>query len=193
MRKLYFNNLKIRNKLLLIYFFGVLLPIILTDAIIMYNMNANSKESQMRDLQHAMERVEYNLSETVEGCILFTNNIYTNRLLSKFLDKNYKSYMEYYDDYSSLIANNSVSYNYNYGVLNKILIVADNDTMLGGGLISTLDSVRDTQWYQAFLDNGEDIFLYTYYDETKKFIPGSGSSRTISIIRRLDNYGNKGL
>jgi len=193
MRKFYFNNLKIRNKLLLIYAFCVLIPIILVDAVIMYNVNANSQESQKRDLQHAMERVEYNLSATVEGCILFTNNLYTDRSLEKFLTKNYISYMDYYDEYTQLLKNNSLSSNYNYGLLYKIEIFADNDTMLGGGKISTLSTVKDTQWYQAFEESGEDIFLYTYYDETKRFIPGSGSCRTISIMRRLDNFGSKGI
>ncbi|MDF2943966.1 MAG: hypothetical protein K0S01_2824 [Herbinix sp.] len=159
----------------------------------MYNVNANSKESQMRDLLHVMERVEYNLSEKVDASILFTNNLYTDSLLNSFLNKKYTSYIDYYDHYTRLLQNNSLSYNYNYGLLYKIEIFADNGTILGGGKISTLDTARDTQWYQAFIDSGQDIFLYVYYDETKKFIPGSGSCRTISIIRKLDNFGNKGI
>jgi two-component system sensor histidine kinase YesM len=147
----------------------------------------------MRDLQHVIERVEYNLRETVNGCILFTNNLYTDRLLVKFLEKKYKSYTDYYEHYTELLQNNSLSYNYNYGLLSKIEIVADNDTMIGGGKISTLNMVKDTEWYKTFKESGEDIFLYTYYDETKKFIPGSGSCRTISIIRKLDNLGKKDI
>jgi two-component system sensor histidine kinase YesM len=170
-----------------------MLPIILTDAIIMFNVTYNLKENQMRDLQHVIERVEYNLRETVDGCILFTNNLYTDRLLVKFLERKYKSYIDYYEHYTELLQNNSLSYNYNYGVLSKIEVIADNDTMLGGGKISTLNMVKDTEWYQAFKESGEDIFLYTYYDETKKFIPGSGSCRTISIIRKLDNIGKKDI
>jgi two-component system sensor histidine kinase YesM len=76
MKKAHFNDLRIRNKLLLIYAVCVMLPIILTDAIIMYNVNDNSKENQMRDLHHVIERVEYNLRETVDGCILFTKNLF---------------------------------------------------------------------------------------------------------------------
>jgi two-component system sensor histidine kinase YesM len=191
MKKFYFNNLKIRSKLLLLYTFCVLIPIILTDAIIMYTVNANYRESQLRDLRHVLERVEYNLGEAIEDGTLFTNNMYTDSSLDKFLNRKYSSYNAYYDEYNKLLDNNSLSYNYNYGMLNKIEIFADNDTMIGGGKISTFKSVRDSAWYKEFKASGRDIFLYTYYDETKKFIPGSGSCRTISIMRNLDNFGNK--
>jgi two-component system sensor histidine kinase YesM len=78
-------------------------------------------------------------------------------------------------------------------LLYKIEIFADNETILGGGKISTLNTARDTKWYQEYWDSEQDTFLYVYYDESKKFIPGSGSCRTISIVRRLDNFGNKGI
>jgi two-component system sensor histidine kinase YesM len=190
MKRIYFNNLSIRSKLLLLYTLGVLLPIILTDAIILYTVNVNYNESQMRDLRHTMERVEYNLGQNIDACTLFTNNMYTDSLLDKFLNKQYSSYNDYYDEYNKMLDNNSLSYNYNAGLLYKIEIFADNDTMIGGGKISTIKSVEDTQWYKEFEKSGKDIFLYAYYDETKKFIPGSGSCRTISIIRRLDNFGS---
>ncbi|HBI74624.1 MAG TPA: sensor histidine kinase, partial [Lachnospiraceae bacterium] len=47
-------------------------------------------------------------------------------------------------------------------------------------------------WYQVYRDSGEDIFLYIYYDETKRFLAGNGTARTVSIIRKLDNYGAGG-
>jgi hypothetical protein len=60
----------------------------------MYTVNQNYKESQLRDLQHAMERVEYNLSENIAACTMFTNNMYTDSLLDKFLNKQYSSFNE---------------------------------------------------------------------------------------------------
>jgi two-component system sensor histidine kinase YesM len=65
--------------MLLIYAFCVLLPIILTDSIILYNMNKSDKESQLVSLSHAMDRVEYNLSSNISNCIMFTNNMYYDR------------------------------------------------------------------------------------------------------------------
>jgi len=188
-----FNNLKIRSKLLLIYVFCVFLPIIVTDAIILITVNRSAKEKQYKELQYVMERIEYNLSETVNGCILFTNNLYNDRLLDEFLNKEYRSHISYYDEYISLLRNNNLSYNYNNGILSKIEVFTDNDTVLSGGKISTVEAARDTEWYKAFKDSGEKIFLYIYYDEGKKLLAGTGTSRTISILRRLDNFGNKSI
>lgn len=191
MGKFTFNNFKIRSKLLLIYAFCVFFPIIITDAVILMTVNRSSKENQEKELQYVMERIEYNLSETVNGCMLFTNNLYNDRLLDAFLNKEYKSYVSYYEEYIRLLRSNSLSYNYNNGILYKIEVFTDNNTVLSGGKISTVEVVRDTEWYQAFKDSGEDIYLYTYYDETKRLLAGSGTARTISIIRKLDNFGEE--
>ncbi len=192
-KKLYFNNLKIRTKMLLIYAFCVLLPIILTDSIILYNMNKSDKESQLVSLSHAMDRVEYNLNSNIDNCIMFTNNMYYDRDLNKFLNKQYADFPSYYDDYMKMLNSNKLSYTYNAGLLSKIELFADNNSIIGGGKISRLSSVEDKTWFTEFKKSGNDIFVYPYYDAAKKFVPGSGSARTISIIRKLDNFGNRGI
>ncbi len=193
MRKFYFNNLKIRTKMLLIYAFCVLLPIILTDSIILYNMNKSDKESQLVSLSHAMDRVEYNLNTTINNCIMFTNNMYYDRDLNKFLNRQYADFPSYYDAYMEMLISNKLSYTYNAGLLSKIELFADNNSIIGGGKILRLSSAEDETWLKEFKKSNNDIIVYAYYDEAKKFVPGSGSARTISIIRKLDNFGNKGI
>ena len=132
MRKFGINDYKIRTKLLLIYCFCVLIPIIFTDAIIMYTVNKNYKENRLSDLINTMERVKSNLADTVDGCILFTYNLYTDEKLDEFLSKEYVSNLDYYENYTEMLRYNSLNYNYNYGRLYKILIYADNDTLING-------------------------------------------------------------
>lgn len=190
MKRLNLNNYKIRTKLLLIYCFCVLLPIIFTDAIIMYTVNKNYMENRLSDLTNTMERVRSNLADTLGGCILFTYNLYTDEKLDDFLSKEYVNHLDYYENYTDMLKYNRLSYNYNYGRLYKILIYADNNTLVNGGSIAKLDDAKDTEWYKAFIENGQDIFVYNYYDNEKKYIPGSGTSRTISIIRNMDYFDN---
>ena len=192
MRKFSFNNFKIRTKMLLIYCFCVLIPIIFTDAIILYTVNSNYKENRMRELTYVMERVKANLSDTVESCILFTYNLYSDEKLDEFLSKQYINHLDYYEDYMDMQKNNSLSYNYNYGRLYKIITYADNETLINGGSIARLETAKDTDWYKEFIESNQDIFLYTYYDGEKKYVPGSGTSRTISVIRKLDYFDKRG-
>ncbi|MDI9488473.1 MAG: sensor histidine kinase [Bacillota bacterium] len=184
------NNYRIRTKLLLVYCFCVLIPIIFTDAIIIYTVQKNYRENHIRDLTYSMERVKTNLADKVNNCILFTYNLYSNEKLNEFLTKEYKNHLDYYEHYMTMLKYNSLNFNYNYGRIYKIIIYTDNDTLVSGGSIAKLDSAKDTNWYKAFLESGQDIFIYSYYDSAKKYIPGSGTSRTISIIRRL-NYFDK--
>lgn len=192
MVKFTFNNFKIRNKLLLIYFFCVFIPIIFTDVVILLTVNQSYGDKKNKELSYVMERVEYNLKETVDGCILFTNNLYNDKLLDDFLTREYEDNISYYSAYIQLLRNNNLSYNYNNGVLQKIEMFADNDSIVNGGKISKVDVIRDTKWYKDFRDSGENIFLYIYHDTDKKLLAGGGTSRTVSIIRRLDKFdGNK--
>lgn len=192
MVKFTFNNFKIRNKLLLIYFFCVFIPIIFTDVVILLTVNQSYGDKKSKELSYVMERVEYNLKETVDGCILFTNNLYNDKLLDDFLTREYEDNISYYSAYIHLLRNNNLSYNYNNGVLQKIEMFADNDSIVNGGKISKVDVIRDTKWYKDFTDSGENIFLYIYHDTDKKLLAGGGTSRTVSIIRRLDKFdGNK--
>lgn len=189
--KLY--NLKIRIKLLLIYIFCVLIPIILTDATILFTVNSNSKAEKNKEIQFLMDRIAYNINETIEGCIMFTNNIYLDRQLNEFLNRSYINNTKYYREYMEFLEYNNLGYNYNNGKLFKVQVYADNNTILNGGKIATIDMIRDTEWYQNFKDNSEDIQLYTYYDDMKRYATGSGTARTISIIRNMNNFGVSGI
>ncbi len=192
MKKINLKNHKIRTKLLLIYCFCVMLPIIFTDAIILHTVNQNYKEDRLKDMSYAMERVKTNLKDTIDGSILFTYNMYNNEMLDDFISMEYQNHLDYYQRYYIMLKNNILSYNYNYGLLNKVFIYADNDTLVNGGSIATIERARDEQWYKAFIESGQDIFLYTYYADSKRLLPGSGNSRTISIIRKLDNFDISG-
>ena len=129
MARITFNNFKLRNKLLLIYFFCVFIPIIATDAVILLTVNKSYENEKRKELSYVIERVEYNLSEIVEGCILFTNNLYNDQLLNDFLNTKYEDNIDYYSAYIHLLRNNNLSYNYNNGVLQKIEVFANNDSI----------------------------------------------------------------
>lgn len=160
MKKFSLNNFKIRTKLLLIYCFCVLIPIIFTDAIILYTVNSNYKENRKKDLTYVMERVKSNLTDTVESCILFTYNLYSDEKLNDFLSKQYQNNLDYYEDYTDMLRYNGLSYNYNYGRLYKIITYADNDTLINGGSIARLETAEDTDWYKAYVESGQDIFIH---------------------------------
>ena len=193
MGRMKLSNLKIRVKLLLIYFFCVLIPIILTDAAILYTVNHNYRAEKNKEIQFLMDRIAYNMNEIIEGCILFTNNIYLDRQLNEFLNVSYPDSATYYREYMEFLEINNIGYNYNNGKLFKVQVYADNNTILNGGKIATIDMIRDTDWYKQYKEYGEDIQLYTYYDVMKRNATGSGTARTISIIRNMNNFGLSGI
>ena len=53
-----------------------------------------------------------------------------------------------------------------------------------------LEGVKDTEWYQYLDESGQDIVLYTYYDESNT--PAVEAKRKISLIRRMNFYKREG-
>jgi two-component system sensor histidine kinase YesM len=51
--------------------------------------------------------------------------------------------------------------------------------------------IRESKWYKEFCNNKRNMTISVYYDDNKKYISSDGAGRTISIIRKLDNFENK--
>jgi two-component system sensor histidine kinase YesM len=160
---------------------------------ILWTVNENSRRDKEQELMYTMNRVEYNLTETINNCIGFTNNFYIDRALDEFLNRNYSSNLSYYDEYIRLSRENRFSYNYNNGILNQVLIYADNETILSGGRFAKLSLIKETDWYKEYKDSGLDVFIYPYFEWQKRYAAGSGTPKTISIIRKLDYFRDIGV
>lgn len=68
---------------------------------------------------------------------------------------------------------------------------ADNETIVNGGYFEKISSIRDTQWYQAFLASGRDIFSLYLLRSSETIFDNKRTGQTISIIRKLDHFYKK--
>ena len=59
------NNYSIKSKLLLIYLFCVLIPMIVTNSIVYLNIKNNEVKEQKINMEHAIDRVKYNLGISI--------------------------------------------------------------------------------------------------------------------------------
>lgn len=188
MKKITLNNFKISTKLILIYVFCVLIPMLATNVVVISTIYESARKEQQSQLVRQMESVKYNLKSAVDSCLTVSIVMYTDRNLYRFLNTGFSTPIEYYNDYYNLLQNNMVRYFYSLPVVNKVTIYANNKSITNSAHLYRIDSIENEQWYQEFNESGKSMISYVYYDESKKYSLSKDSARTISIIRALDYF-----
>ncbi|KMK75562.1 sensor histidine kinase [Alkalihalobacillus pseudalcaliphilus] len=177
-----FNDIKIRNKLLILYLFFVLIPIIFTN-VFFYQMTINSiRKQKMNDVQLIMNQIANDFIVTIDQAVGVSTRFYTDAEMYDFFEQDYErpiDYIEAYDYYLRYLNRITPLY---YSI-QAVTFYTDNDTVLfAGGVRPIHQYVDEINWYDEVMDTNGPILLRPN-PET--------NSRLFSVIRELDFYKNK--
>lgn len=185
----FLNDYSIRSKLVLIYIFCVLIPMIITNSIVYITIRNNQVKEQKINMEHAIDRVKYNLGAVIDDCILVSDHLHSDVILNDFITKRYNGIAEYYGAYNYLLNNNLIDYYYNSQHVYQVTIYTDNDTISDSSNFRKLTpEIRNSDWYNQFEKNNENMTISVYYDDDRMKSAINNVARTISITRKLDNF-----
>lgn len=186
-RKLYqhMNSIKLSRKLTILYVFCVLIPLIVTDSIVLYIV-LNSENTKR---QHAMENeasaIQYTLTNSIDYAAATAKQIYMNEYIERYLNYEYASALAYVEAYQNFIK--TTLFKGGAGMDNTIITMyADNPTIVNGGEFSRLSSIEKTNWYSTFKASGQDTMLYFYYDNEKS--PAVEAKRKVLFLKNLNFF-----
>ena len=181
------NNLTIYRKLIFFYAFCVILPLIVTDGIIIHIINRDERQRQEYELNNIAQAVGNNITGLFDDILDTTNAIYLDRAVNEFISREYEKPYDYYSANYRLLRQSlagSIFNNSNYSVT----IYTDNPTIVSGGRFCSIEAIAGTEWYKAFRESNAPIFETFYYGETGEYI--KSSKRNICLLRTMNNYGN---
>lgn len=179
------DNMSLKRKLILIYLACVLLPLFLTDGMILTILLKAEADSQQQEMKNTAEAIAYNLNDTVENAVQLARNIYSNRYVNEFLDREYATPLAYFNAYLALMEDSL----YKAGVGSRdvsSVIYADNPTIINGGFFARVDSVRETEWYQAAQASPVDTMLFPWYERNSGSV--YGNQKKLSLLQKMDYY-----
>ena len=90
------NDFNVKKKLIIIYVFCVIIPLVLTDSIILYILYDAEKKEQLHESENLANAVKYNLEYTFEEVVKEMNDIYVDSEINSFLNEEYKNGYEFY-------------------------------------------------------------------------------------------------
>ncbi len=177
------NNIRLRTKLIGIYLMCVLLPLFLTDGVILYSMIRFENVTREHEMENVASSVQYTLSSAFEYSAALAQSIYTNTYMEEFLNTEFESPYEYYNMYYTFV-NESFFKSYTGFENSRVKIYADNETIVDGGEFGRISTIQDSPWYQALQHSTNDVMVLFYYDDWRS--PFVEEKRKIVLARKLD-------
>lgn len=179
------NDFSIKKKLIIVYVFCVLVPLIITDSIILGIVIGDEKKTRRHDMENIAKAVQYNVSSEIEMASKLAKSIYTSKYIDEFLNYPYESELDYVTNYQdffkdTLLGVGASQYNF------KIKMYADNPTIVNGSEFQRIDQILDKEWYRYMTDNKLERGIYFEYDENDEL--ASSTKRKIIFFQRMNFY-----
>lgn len=183
------NNYNLKKKLHILYLFCMLMPLIVTDSVILSVVIYSEHVKQRHVMENDVSAVQYTFSGIVEDAAAKAKNIYMNAYIEEFLNEEYETALDYVVSRQEFMKKSLFETSMGTDTT-QITIYADNETIVNGGHFSRLSEVRETPWYQYLQESGLDEALLFCYDDWKS--PAVNAKRKIIFVRKLDFYGKVG-
>lgn len=175
------DEMKLRDKMILLFIVCVMLPLIITDGIILYNVYRVNKIQQMQEVRSDATAVRYDMVSSLEYPSALIRNIYKNNYIEELLNKDYQNPLEYYDAYTSF-KRNSLYESWLSSGIETVGIYADNNSIVNGGMFFRLSEAKSQEWYSELEDNDDIVLTFACdSDMTEQY-----ATRKIYMLRRLN-------
>ncbi|MBU9712963.1 sensor histidine kinase [Evansella tamaricis] len=174
-----FNNIRLRNKLLILYIFCVFFPIVVTN-IVFYNVTTtNIKNQKMHDVNLVLDQITYDFISVVDQAVGISAGFYTDSRLYEYFDENYERTIDYIEAYDFYLREYN-SYTPLYYSIQDISFYTNNPTVLyAGGVRPITDITKEQEWFAELSNVNHPIFV-----RTNPIV----ESEVFSLIRELDYY-----
>ena len=180
------NDFSIKKKLILFYLCCVLLPLFITDSVILgiiYFGEVNDKRDEMEGIAGSVEsELEYNLEEAAK----MANAIYLSRYINEFLDNRFHSDVDFFEASLDIEKKNFYEISGSSSSNIYVIMYSDNNTIVNGNHFYKLSAAKNEKWYRGLEDSGASMKLFIYYIGEES--PAANVQRKISMIRKIDYY-----
>jgi two-component system sensor histidine kinase YesM len=175
------NNIRLRNKMLIVYFLCVFIPVILT-MLTFYTITTNNvKKQKLQDLSLAIKQVRNEFLNQVGAVVGISAVLYNDSILNEALDREYDNPADYVISYHSYTMDILEKYAPVYRAIQQITVYTNNDTIIYGGHVLPLSpEVKEQGWYRE-LEQSNTSNPIVVRDVASPMQPA------ISIVRKMSN------
>lgn len=185
------NNIKIKNKLFIIYLVCVLFPIIIINFVFYKDIEERVRMEKVIGFENMLDKIQEEIDETLLAVGGFTNSFYIDQYMYEVLNREYSSGLEFLDLYQSQLKKKIFENIPYYRQIEALVFYTNNPTVLNSGGIQRANTkVIQSSAYQYTPEQG-DTMLENGAWISRGMIPNhlnKGMVPCISVYRNLDKY-----
>ena len=180
----FFSRLKLNKKFLLMYIFGVILPLIITDAVLFRSVYDAELSNQRNYRKNAIDAYSNHIQSVLQYDANVATAIDLNKDLNSFIDTEYDIPYGYFNSYVYTV---STSF---FATLSdikqdRIVIYSDDESMMSGHYFHNIKEAYNEKWYEQFVKTDANEAAYAYYD-SDPIVLTTDRDRFI-YVRKMDN------
>ncbi|MDK2902268.1 MAG: two-component system, sensor histidine kinase YesM [Clostridiales bacterium] len=174
------DNIKVKNKLLLIYILCVLLPIVATDYAFFNYTRTQVEKQQLQQYKASLQRLSLVINKQFEDAIYVAYNMMTDRRFNDYLERQYRSLDEFYDVYNNYLRDMLQTNTYMISQVDSITVYTSNTTIPESAGYRHLPlNVQDEEWYRFVVEDPYGFSVVSYYESGRWYV---------SLIKDLNYY-----
>lgn len=183
-QKLY--DIKLRNKLLILYIMLLFIPIVFTNALFYKRISDNVRTQNINQITASMEKTKNEFTRLINSGITLSHAIYQDNNLSDLLEKKYTGVEDYFIYFNKYLRDLLKKYLLAYDNIEDINVYTSNDTIASADTYYTLnEGIRRSIWYSKLQKINNKILVYSGIQSNTL-----ASKRKVSIIRKLDKIND---
>ena len=179
-----FGSLKLSKKFLLMYIFGVILPLVITDAFLIRSVYEAELKNQYFYRENAIASYSNYFENLLKNDAAMASAFDLNKTLNSFINKLYETPYDYYYHYNTTIENSFFTTLADYN-RDRIVIYSDNRTMLNGNYFHPLSEAANEIWFKKYMESGANESFYAYFDYEP--VMRSFDQKRFIYVRRMTN------
>lgn len=187
----YLNSLSVRRKLLVLYVFCVLIPLIITDGFIIGMFVKNEQNRVSKEMENLAETTANDFTNEFLHSINTANSIFSNSKIRDFLETEYASSSEY----TKAQTNNPVdSYiTSKTPEIKNIMLFAENSSIVNGKHFYRMSTITKSIWYTEYLKKESDTALVFFYSGMDSSNYMQANTRRIAVVKNLSTETRKNM
>ncbi|KGE19107.1 sensor histidine kinase [Paenibacillus wynnii] len=181
------NNIPLNYKFFLIYFVGVLLPIMIINLVFLDRITDLIKSREQQNLEISLERARKDIQDFIEGGVAVSYALSTDKNLYEMLDRTYKDPLDFYDTFNEQLRDRMSSYMPVNNQIQQISVFTSNHSIVSGGNYHILNPKQlESDWYKQTLADKSRLFVTAY--RLAETTNESSTAPYLSVIEKMDNY-----
>ena len=170
------------------YIFAVILPLIITDAVLFRSVFEAELDNQRKYREDATNAYVNRIQDILDYDAQVAMAIDLNKDLNEFIDTEYDIPYGYFNSYIYTV---STSFFATLSNINqdRLVIYSDNNTMMSGHYFHNIKEIYKEKWYQEFNKTNAIEAAYAYYDNDP--IDLTSDRNRFIYVRKMNNADSK--